>query len=43
MWPMGNLDAGPLTGLSGGRSRIGCGLLLLAVAFVIAIFIAVTR
>ena len=43
MWPMGNLLTGPLTALSGGRPRTGCGLLLLAVAFVIAIFIAVTR
>jgi hypothetical protein len=39
MWPMGNLLTGPLTGL-GGRPRLGCGLLLIAVAFVIAIFIA---
>jgi hypothetical protein len=43
MWPMGSLGAGARAGLSGGRSRTGCGLLLLAVAFVIAIFIAVTR
>ena len=43
MWPMGNLLAGPLTGLAGGRQRTGCGLLLIAVAFVIAVFIAVTR
>lgn len=44
MWPMSNLLAGPLAGLSGGgRPRTGCALLLLAVAFVIAIFIAVTR
>jgi len=41
MWPMGNLLAG--AGLSGGRPRTGCGLLLIAVAFVIAIIIAVTR
>jgi hypothetical protein len=40
---MSNLLAGPLTGLSGGRPRTGCGLLLLAVAFAIAIFIAVVR
>jgi len=40
MWPMGNLLAGPLAGLSGARPRLGCGLLLIAVAFVIAIFIA---
>jgi hypothetical protein len=43
MWPMANLLAGPLAGLSGGRPRAGCVLLLIAVAFVIAIFIAVTR
>ena len=43
MWPMSNLLAGPLAGLSGGRPRTGCGLLLIAVAFVIAIVIAVTR
>jgi hypothetical protein len=43
MWPMSNLLAGPLAGLSGGRSRMGCGLLLIAVAFAIAVFIAVTR
>jgi hypothetical protein len=36
---MGNLLAG--AGLSGGRPRTGC--LLIAVAFVIAIIIAVTR
>jgi hypothetical protein len=41
---MANLLAGPLTGLSDGRPRTGCGLLLIAVAFVIAVFlIAVTR
>jgi hypothetical protein len=43
MWPMSNLLAGPLAGLSGGQPRYGCGLLLIAVAFVIAVFIAVNR
>jgi hypothetical protein len=43
MWPMANLLAGPLTGLSGGRQRTGCSLLLFGVAIVIAIVIAVTR
>jgi hypothetical protein len=43
MWPMGNLLAGPLAGLSGGRPRTGCALLLFAAAIVIAIVIAVTR
>jgi hypothetical protein len=36
---MGNLLAGVL----GGRPRTGCALLLIAVAFVIAVLIAVTR
>jgi hypothetical protein len=40
---MANLLAGPLTGLSGGRSRTGCSLLLFVVAILIAIVIAVTR
>ncbi len=43
MWRMGNLLAGPLAQLSSGRPRTGCALLLIAVAFVIAILIAVTR